>query len=230
MQAASAEELVPALKADFDSFKGQPTTTNTQFDERLQMRNFLKAAVKSGSLFFPLKLSHGDKPDFTIAFPTTNIGVEATKIASEQLERVQKLHRRDFKDRCIEITTFTVKGPKRDNDELSDISLRGAWNASWQNAADISRFWLESAVSVLERKSRQRERYASNFNETWLLLSDRLSLAEPDFQKHLKLIHPYLKQCFQRNDWYELVAIEYDNVVTILTKNACASVRVSQFE
>jgi len=173
IQAGSARDLIGKLCADWE----MPETlklSKTEREERCQIMRFFELAAKKPFISYPLSLFHTSKknPDFKLEMPNLSVGIEASCITNEQLERAGSLE--SLQNACDSPDAFLVPGPKRTNSQLESAATEhyGEFN----NVEDESNFWGEQTLNMIDRKTKIRRRVNyTDYGSNWLLLSDKLS-------------------------------------------------------
>lgn len=174
ISATAPTELVKQLEMD-EIFLGKAARrkdlTDAEWYERHQMRVFL--LYKASTLNYPVSVFHtsADFPDFRLHAGGEIIGVEATRIANEQLERVRSLGLK----KTITISPFLVKGPRRNNAQLADAALTSSQMWMGNTMEETDSFWKKQATEKIAEKTRKLNEREDVPEINWLLLWDKLS-------------------------------------------------------
>lgn len=162
--------------------------TQPELDERVQLGKFLEAAAHTELVKYPLEVTHvrNQRPDFKLVLGKTQVGVEVTKVANEELESARSLQRKKHLG-TLSITPFLSK-PDSATSRRQRVSSGFTTPAVLfpNEVADEDSFWLEKALEIVERKSIHlcQSDYGRG-EENWLLLWDRLSSAEADLRRRI---------------------------------------------
>jgi hypothetical protein len=81
IQAATARELRDKLDADLRLITRMKEISDTEWNERAQLRAFLKAVADEDFVGYPLEIFHTPEttPDFKLALPGSAVGIEASQ-------------------------------------------------------------------------------------------------------------------------------------------------------
>jgi hypothetical protein len=89
----NSEGLREKLDADLRAITGIKEISDIEWNERAQLRAFLKAIANETLIGYPLDIFHTSEsnPDFQLSFSGSAVGIEASRITNEALHRLEKL-------------------------------------------------------------------------------------------------------------------------------------------
>jgi hypothetical protein len=194
IRATSPEELKAKLGADLEAIGHDPAlVTSAEWYERNQLWCFLLAATSTDLLEYPLAITHTSKsnPDFKLVLPRSAIGIEATRVTTEPYEHLSALHGKGETPQVISISQTLVANKRLPSAELvekawpfadyerlpyAELVEKARPFSDWDRTSNETRFWLQQAQQVVDRKTeiRHRDDY-HDYGENWLLLWDKLS-------------------------------------------------------
>jgi len=194
--ARTAEEVQQVFSTKF--YEESCPKSQAELDERVQLAAFLRTYALSGSCLFPVEVNippRDQKPDFKVTFRGANIGIEATKIASWELEELRSVQRKE-KLGTIEISSLLRQQPKRSRSQkIADCTASFPVfifpdSNQMQHEAE---FWLQHAAEIIRRKHEiSRQPTFHHHGESWLLLWDKLSCGE-ELSQRIEILANWLK-------------------------------------
>jgi len=192
-------------------------------DERLQLGKFLEAVAHTKLLKYPLEVTHvrNQRPDFELVLGKTQVGVEVTKIANEELESARSLQRKKHLG-TLSTTPFLRKPDSATSRHERVNSAFTTPSVLFSNdAADEDSFWLEKALEMVERKRRHlcQSDYGRG-EENWLLLWDKLSSTEVELRQRVAQLEDAL--------WLEWKSTFFTRLVVEQAQFSCFAVLSSQ--
>lgn len=156
-------------------YEGQ---TQPELDERVQLGRFLVAAAHTELLQFPLAVAHvrNRRPDFNLQVAQTRVGVEATKIANEELELARSLQRKRHFGTLSTTPLLRRPDPTTSRSERLNDAFTTPSMLFPNDIAGEDSYWHEQALAIIERKRLHLNQpdYGRG-QENWLLLWDKLS-------------------------------------------------------
>ena len=184
--------------------------TQPELDERVQLGKFLEAAAHTELLQYPLEVTHvrNQRPDFKLILGKTQIGVEATKVANEELESARSLQRRRRMG-TLSVTPFLRRpDPAASRRERVIAALTTPSMLFPNDIADEDSFWLETALAIIKRKHRHLNKpdYCRG-KENWLLIWDKLSSTENELSRRVARLEDVL--CMEwKEDFFTKLIVE----------------------
>jgi hypothetical protein len=187
LNAANAEELLAQLRAD-DEYLGQiagnrKLIKDSEWYERHQMIALLRC--KAHVLNYPVRVFHTSDsfPDFLLHTGDVIVGVEATRIANEQLSRLRSMGLQ--KPMCI--SPFLVKGPNRTNSQIANEALIPGQFEFGNTEEALHKFWIETARRRIADKTKKLNERDQVLPKNWLLLWDQL-FGEDSLPEYLRSV------------------------------------------
>jgi hypothetical protein len=145
--------------------------------ERHVMARFLATMASLNLLRYPLKLMHGNKPDFLLQIQSEQIGIECVGAASRESYAIRAIRERKYPEAMTSIPTFKA-GEKflttTEKDQFASGKRREAplqGNMPEQLWADAMEHFIRDKTTKLRAGN-----YAGSF-KTWLLIQDEYSAA-----------------------------------------------------
>lgn len=162
-----------------------------QLTERYCIAQLL-LTLPSSRLSFPLLLEHSDKPDFLLAMPSGNVGIEHTEAVAENVARAQFLREKGLGP-DMHFIPHTLPGESRKTAaELRDEIEADEPGYGWEGDAP-EREWAEAMAHFAKIKMGKASaadfrRYSNNT----LVIYDNWSVPSPDPVKAFAMLAPLL--------------------------------------
>lgn len=147
----------------------------SEHTERYSIVSFLKNFLNEDLFDFPFKLTHRDKPDFSIKTSNEEIGIEFTESVPEQLARANALREEYFQGGVLEPGFFGWDAPERTNDEILEILSKSQKQLIGQGfiGKSIEDEWIKGIVGCLMNKTvKLNIQNFEKFDKNWLLIYD----------------------------------------------------------
>ena len=169
LSAASAEELKVALAAIDIHVPIRTKGRKKQQAERYSIAHLL-ASLPSGDIFYPVNLTHHDRPDFFLQMANLDIGIE-------HVEAVPENHVRDsiYRLKGVGLQVHLLKKHQpgelsRSNIAILDDIIRGNGSPPWEGNevevdwARVMLHFIDSKVKIINKSG------FTKFKENWLLI------------------------------------------------------------
>jgi hypothetical protein len=191
------------------------TTAET---ERWTICRLLATLNQQRRLCFPLKLMHGDRPDFELVQDRSSAGIEITESISQDYAACLALAERTRPGAIIDMSLFRPDSPKKTLQELKDIvaasSLTGTGWAGSSAENDWATF-IEQDISSKQMKLAKPG--FSYFQTNWLAIYDNLPLPNVNLARAVALLVPKIAPLWSRNPSFQAIFIERGPVIVELT-------------
>lgn len=153
----------------------------------------LASYAHTNRLEYPLKVEHGDRPDFVLRTPTKEIGIEITEAISSHQAAIDA-----YRESKRVQGPFPIKRHKPGDEqlrgkELQQASTNGEFGAPWSGDS-VEREWseaMQSCVSVKVKKSKNRG--FTTYKQNWLLIYDNWSFPALEEKEALRMLSANLK-------------------------------------
>jgi hypothetical protein len=194
------------------------TTTDT---ERWTICRLLATLNQQGRLHFPLKIAHGDRPDFELVKGNSSTGIEITEAISQSYAACLALAERIKPHAVIEMSLFRPDSPRKTTQELKEIiaasSLTGSGWAG-NSAEEEWAIFLAENISGKHLKLLNYRQYPVN----WLAIYDNLPLPNVNLADAIAHLAPKIAPLWTRKPCFDAVFIERGPVIVELTRSNSA--------
>lgn len=152
----------------------------------------LLAALPIEQLSFPLTLTHSDKPDFLLAMPSSEVGIEHTEAVPENIARANFLREKGLGPDVYFIPHAMPGEPRRTADELRREIEADEPGSGWCGDSP-EREWAAAMAHYVKEKIPKATadgfvRYPAN----WLIVYDNWPLPAIDYSKAATYLVPLL--------------------------------------
>lgn len=172
LSAASSEELFAQLRATDIAVPLVTEGRTKEHRERYVMARFLATAAKTGMLTFPLNVAHREKPDFSLRFGGSEVGVECVEAVPQELYEIEVLREKWYPEAMNFGQKFQPGSNALTRDEKHQIASGCQAGPPWMPEA-AKRNWVSAMLHVISGKAvkLQSGNYSSNATN-WLLVQD----------------------------------------------------------
>lgn len=140
--------------------------------EQYMMARFLATVGRTDRLSFPLRVVHGEKPDFVLHMAIEQVGVECVEAVPPEKYHIEDLRERLYPDALNFGQRFQPGEVNFTLDERHAIAMGDLAGPPWMpNAA--KRNWIAAMQFVIAGKTAKlRNGNYSTYGTTWLLVQD----------------------------------------------------------
>lgn len=196
--ADSKEELLQVLQ-QLEIRVGSAVGHTPQPRERYVLARFLSTMASLNLLRYPLKLVHGDKPDFLLHMQSEQIGIECVEAVAKESRHIRAIRRRKYPQAWRSIPTLKagenlLTATEKDqfaSGERGEAPLQG--NMPEQMWADAMEHFVRNKTTKLRAGN-----YAGS-PKTWLLIQDEYSAVinhDEELEEAMALCLPRIKPFF----------------------------------
>ncbi|MBM0108594.1 hypothetical protein JM946_28005 [Steroidobacter sp. S1-65] len=171
----SREQLLTMLAKTRLDVPGRTEGRSTEHTERWVICRLLATVAALDRLRFPLSVSHGDKPDFSIIWPGLSIGIEVTEAISTDYARCLALAELERPGAIIDMSLFRWGSKSKSLEELRGIikATRLQGDGWVGDSAEIE--WSRYIESIIAAKRQKLSGYLAR-DRQWLAIYDNLPL------------------------------------------------------
>lgn len=200
LSADSKEELLQVLQ-QLKIRVGSVVGRTSQHRERYVMARFLATMASLNLLRYPLKLVHGDKPDFLLQIESEQFGIECVEAVAMESYAIRAIRERKYPEAWESIPTFragenVLTAAERDqfaSGERREAPLQG-------NMPEL--LWADAIEHFIKDKTTKLRagKYAGS-PKTWLLIQDEYSAAidhDAELGEAMAICLPRIKPFFDR--------------------------------
>jgi hypothetical protein len=215
---ASSSDLRAILAATDISVSARTQGRTTAETEQWTICRLLATLNQQGRLRFPLKLIHGDRPDFELVQNRSSTGIEITEAISQDYAACLALAERTRPGITIDMSLFRPDSPRKTVEELKNIvaasRLTGPGWAGRSAETDWATF-IEQDISIKQMKLAKAG--FRNFQTNWLAIYDNLPLPNVNLAHAVALLAPKVAPLWSRSHSFHAVFIERGPVIVELT-------------
>ncbi len=144
----------------------------TEHCERYMAARLLSTLADTPLIEYPLRVEHRDKPDFTLNFPTKQVGIECTEAVSDEWAHIDAIRERQFPDSMIMLPMLRPGKRTLTDAQRADVASGRRSGPPWVgNMAE--RQWADAISHFVDRKTAMlRDGIYGMDRETWLLIQD----------------------------------------------------------
>jgi len=170
--AESATQLYDILKKEKIEVPRVTRGRTREHRERYMVARLLATIATSGRLSYPITITHGDKPDFSLSMSSGTIGIECVEAVPEEWYEIEAMRERGQ----IESASFSwhfVPGVRQLSVEQKRAIAAGTLaGPPWVGKMPENQ-WARAMAYFIQTKSAklQAGNYGKN-TETWLLIQD----------------------------------------------------------
>lgn len=215
LRANSIDELKQALKLLDIDVPRLSAGRKTPHPERYSIAHLL-STIPHCRLSFPLGLTHGDKPDFVLAMPSFNVGIEHTEAVPENGAHAQSLREKGFGSELYLIHHASPGEARKSKTQLLDELQKNNSGDGWVGDSPEME-WAEALAYFVSKKIAKAaacQRHAEN----WLLVYDNWPLPSVKIAKAIAFLAPKLN---------DLTAFETFDCVFVLDSSHLCEFRLS---
>jgi hypothetical protein len=198
LSADSREELLQVLQ-QLEIRVGSVIGRTSQHRERYVMARFLATMASLNLLRYPLKLVHGDTPDFVLQIQSERIGIECVEAVAMESYAIRAIRERRYPEAWRSIPTLkagenlltAVEKDQFASGERREAPLQG--NMPEQMWADAMEHFIRNKTTKLRAGN-----YAGS-PKTWLLIQDEYSAVinhDEELEEAMALCLPRIKPFF----------------------------------
>jgi hypothetical protein len=192
LRASSAEELKAALALVDTDVPERSEGRRSHHAERYCIAHLL-ATLPTTRLFFPLTLTHGDKPDFVLAMAHGDVGIEHTEAIPENVARAQFLHEKGAGPDVYFTPRAVPAEPRKATAELRREIEADEPGDGWVGDSAENEWAAAIASHVKEKLSKATANgftcYADN-----CVVNDNWPLPHVNWAKAAAILYPQLKE------------------------------------
>ncbi len=191
----------------------------TEDTERWTICRLLATLNQQGRLHFPLKLTHGDRPDFELVLGNSSTGIEITEAISRDYAACLALAEHIKPDAVIDLSLFRPNSPRKTIQELRKIIAASTlMGPGWAgNAAEKD--WATSIADVVSsKKAKLGKAGYRKFPRNWLAIYDNLPLPNVNLVDAVALLVPKIEPLWGQEPWFDAVFIEHGPVIVEITR------------
>ncbi|KAF1720153.1 hypothetical protein [Pseudoxanthomonas wuyuanensis] len=193
------------MSADTDAaFRSALSQLDTQVPRRAQGRRshhterycaaHLLATLPTSRLSFPLRLTHGDKPDFVLELPETSIGIEHTEAVSENEAHAQFLREKEGLGPEVFFMSRAVPGePRKSAARLRQEIKDDAWGDGWYGDSTEREWAIAMAYYVKQKLSKALAPGFLRHPQNWLMVYDNWPVPSVDYRNSASHLQPLLE-------------------------------------
>lgn len=192
------------------------STKSSKVEEGAQISAFLKSVASQAIIKYPLELfgledKENKFPDFIIQMAGKIVGIEATKISNEPLERSRAIHAKDSSPEpsTLMIGSLLVDRPKLTTPRLKQETLIVS---EFPNPPDLEKcddFWFSQMKERLETKAEKiGQPHCIPAYDYWILLWDCLSPSREHMLRHEARTCSRLKNHWRKSKHFSTVVIQ----------------------
>ena len=170
--ARSLAELDRELRAKDVQVPGRTEGRQTKDVETWVACRFLATVARSGLLQFPVRVEHGERPDFVLSAKNGSVGIELTEAISPDQARVDAFVERDGKCGFRPVPRYRISDPKRSRSEIRALA-QGKSQLLPRMGDSVERDWVEAMSEIVAHKAAVfvKPGFAS-YLANWLLVYD----------------------------------------------------------
>jgi hypothetical protein len=192
LRADSPTELIDRLAGLDIDVPARSEGRRNHHAERYSIAHLL-AALPIEQLSFPLTLTHSDKPDFLLAIPGSEVGIEHTEAVPENIARANFLREKEGLGPDVYFIPHAKPGePKKTADELRCDIEADKPGSGWCGDSP-EREWAAAMAHYVEKKIPKAT--ADGFIQyrvNWLIVYDNWPLPHIDYFKAATYLAPLL--------------------------------------
>jgi hypothetical protein len=159
--------------------------------ERYSIAHLL-ATLSVSRLSFPLILVHRDKPDFLLAMPDNEVGIEHTEAVPVNVARAQAMRERGLGPEMYFIPHATPGEPKKTAGELRCEIVADAPGGSWVGDSPERDWAAAMAHCVKEKLPKATADGFDHYPVNWLIVYDNWPLPAVNYTKAASYLAPLL--------------------------------------
>lgn len=223
LQAQSSEELLAKLAAIDIAVPPYDEKRPTPLRERYMAARLLSTLASTNLIKFPMRLEHGDKPDFGLHSPTEKIGIECVEATHEEWAQIQAIRDQDYPEALVFLPMLRPGKNSFTLEQKLEIAQGKKAGPPWVGKM-AEKQWAEAMVDVIAKKTKKlRNGNYSDFTSNWLLIQDEWPVPLYQLEKKmaaaslcLNAAGPYLDEhCFSNifiGDSTALIHLKRDGV------------------
>lgn len=151
------------------------------------------ATLPFDRLSFPLTLTHSDKPDFLLAMPGADVGIEHTEAVPENIARADFLRQREGLGPDVYFTPHALPGePRKTADELRCEIADDEPGSGWWGDSPEREWAAAMAHYVKEKMPKAMAEGFARHQANWLIVYDNWPLPAIDYTKAASHLMPLL--------------------------------------
>ncbi|NYE22089.1 hypothetical protein [Pigmentiphaga litoralis] len=155
----------------------------------------LLATLPVEQLSFPLNLTHSDKPDFLLAMPDTDVGIEHTEAVPENIARADFLREKEGLGPDVYFTPHVLPGEHRKTaDELRREIEADEAGSGWCGDSPEREWAAAMADHVKEKMPKATADGFVRYPSNWLIVYDNRPLPAIDYSKAATYLAPLLAE------------------------------------
>lgn len=159
--------------------------------ERYSIAHLL-GALPIEQLSFPLTLTHFDKPDFLLAMPGSEVGIEHTEAVPENIARANFLREKGLGPDVYFTPHAMPEEPRRTADELRREIEADESGSGWCGDSP-EREWAAAMAHYVKEKIPKATAYGFvRYPTNWLIVYDNWPLPAIDYSKAATYLVPLL--------------------------------------
>lgn len=153
------------------------------------------ATLPVEQLSFPLTLTHSDKPDFLLAMPGTDVGIEHTEAVPENIARADFLREKEGLGPDVYFTPHVLPGePRKTADELRREIEADESGSGWCGDSPEREWAAAMAHHVKEKMPKATADGFVRYPANWLIVYDNWPLPAIDYSKAATYLAPLLAE------------------------------------
>lgn len=163
-----------------------------RLDDLFVLERWLKISGVPDGLAYPCIISLNEKPDFIFNTQSDKIGVEVTRLFSEQSGRAAKIAHQEKYGYCL--TQFDFDSPKRNNTQIRNLIKTSARTGPLRDVSYLLDMYATQTVNIIYSKTKKAIFESDDgLFKTWLVVEDRQFLSSHDFPVFSAMIHQRLE-------------------------------------
>jgi len=222
LEAVASSADLRALLAGLDiSVAGRTQGRMTEDTERWTISRLLATLNQQGRLHFPLKITHGDKPDFDLVQGNSSTGIEITEAISQCYSACLALADRIKPDAVIDMSRFRPDSPRKTTQQLREIIAASSLTGPGWAGNSAEEDWATFIAGDICGKHAKLVGYRQ-FPVNWLAIYDNLPLSNVNLANAIANLAPKIAPLWSQKPCFDAVFIEHGPFIVELTRSKCA--------
>ncbi|NUY03546.1 hypothetical protein [Paraburkholderia youngii] len=197
---------------------GRTEGRTTEDTELWTICRLLATLNQQGRLHFPLKIEHGDRPDFELVQGNNSTGIEITEAISQSYSACLALAERIKPDAVIDMSLFRPDSPRKTTQELREIIAASSLTGSGWPGSLAEEDWATFIAGDISGKHAKLVGYRQ-FPVNWLAIYDNLPLPNVNLADAIAHLAPKIAPLWGRKPCFDTVFIERGPVIVELTRS-----------
>ena len=228
-KANTKDELINILSQFDISVPSLGDGRQTLHVERWSICKLLSTLAFHDSLFYPLELTHDDRPDFIVLMDHTKIGIELTAARHESHAKYQAILNREFPEKIYSPSIFQLDHVALTKNEIYE-NLRQETIAGMPLMGDQpERDWAQYIKNSIQKKLEALAKPEfKKFNNNCLLIYVAIPFCQVKIDIAMEYLNAYLPEIWAKELTFDVIYIEHIHHIIQISPNKSLLMKINE--